>query len=125
MEYPSNVITEMTKESFGELLQTNPGILVIKFGAEWCGPCKKIDPFVCQWYNVFSQDQRIKCALIDIDENFEIYAFLKSKRMVNGVPVMLCYKKGNLTWAPDNIVVGANDDQLKVFFEEIQVHLKP
>ena len=43
--------------------------------------------------------------------------------MVNGIPVMLCYKKGNLTWIPDNTVVGANEKQLDVFFEEVQVHL--
>jgi hypothetical protein len=42
-----------------------------------------------------SSNTKITSAIIDIDDNFEIYAFLKSKKMVNGVPVILCYKKGN------------------------------
>jgi thioredoxin 1 len=114
---PENVITEMTKESFAQLLQTNPGVLIIKFGAEWCGPCKKIDPLVYNLMSQISTNKNITCALIDIDENFEIYAFLKSKKMVNGVPVILCYKKGNITWIPDKAMVGADEPEVKRFFE--------
>jgi len=115
---PENVITEMSKESFSQLLQTNNGALIIKFGAEWCGPCKKIDPLVYDWMNKLSSQPNIQCAIIDIDDNFEIYAFLKSKKMVNGVPVILCYKKGNLTWVPDKAVVGADERQVNIFFQE-------
>jgi thioredoxin 1 len=119
---PENVITEMSKESFSDLLKTNKGVLIIKFGAEWCGPCKKIDPLVYDWMNKLSTQPNIQCAIIDIDENFEIYAFLKSKKMVNGVPVILCYKKGNLTWIPDKAVVGADETQINIFFQEFFVN---
>ena len=115
---PENVITEMSKESFSDLLKTNKGVLIIKFGAEWCGPCKKIDPLVYDWMNKLSTQPNIQCAIIDIDENFEIYAFLKSKKMVNGVPVILCYKKGNLTWIPDKAVVVADENQINIFFQQ-------
>jgi thioredoxin 1 len=115
---PENVITEMSKESFSQLLQTNNGVLIIKFGAEWCGPCKKIDPLVYEWMNKLSIQPNVQCAIIDIDDNFEIYAFLKSKKMVNGVPVILCYKKGNITWIPDKAVVGADERQVNIFFQE-------
>jgi thioredoxin 1 len=115
---PENVITEMSKDSFSQLLQTNNGILIIKFGAEWCGPCKKIDPLVYDWMNKLSAQPNVQCAIIDIDDNFEIYAFLKSKKMVNGVPVILCYKKGNHSWIPDKAVVGADERQVNIFFQE-------
>jgi thioredoxin 1 len=115
---PENVITEMSKDSFSQLLQTNNGLLIIKFGAEWCGPCKKIDPLVYEWMNKLSTQPNVQCAIIDIDDNFEIYAFLKSKKMVNGVPVILCYKKGNLTWIPDKAVVGADENQINIFFQQ-------
>jgi thioredoxin 1 len=111
---PENTITEMTKESFSQLLLENKGALIIKFGAEWCGPCKKIDPLVYDWMG--KMPASIKCAIIDIDEHFEIYAFLKSKKMVNGVPAILCYKKGNLTWIPDHAVIGADVAQVNQFF---------
>jgi len=111
---PENAITEMNKESFAKLLHENTSALVIKFGAEWCGPCKKIDPLVYDWMGKLPT---LKCAIIDIDDNFEIYAFLKSKKMVNGVPAILCYKKGNRTWIPDHTVVGADETQVNLFFE--------
>jgi thioredoxin 1 len=115
---PENAITEMSKDSFSQLLQANKGLLIIKFGAEWCGPCKKIDPLVYDWMNKLSTNANIQCAIIDIDDNFEIYAFLKSKKMVNGVPVILCYKKGNISWIPDKAVVGADERQVNIFFQE-------
>lgn len=115
---PENVITEMNKESFASLLSSNKGLLIIKFGAEWCGPCKKIDPLVYNWMSKMSSHPNITCAIIDIDESFEIYAFLKNKKMVNGVPVILCYKKGNLTWIPDKSVVGADESQVNLFFQQ-------
>ena len=115
---PENVITEMSKESFSQLLEKNPGILIIKFGAEWCGPCKKIDPLVYRWMAKFSTIPKIQCAIIDIDDNFEIYAFLKSKKMINGVPGILCYTKGNLKWFADKAVIGADENQVNLFFQE-------
>ena len=33
--------------------------------------------------------ENVICADIDIDENFDVYTFLKSKRMVNGIPAVL------------------------------------
>jgi hypothetical protein len=63
----------------------------------------------------------IQGAIIDIDDNFEIYAFLKSKRVVNGVPVILCYKKGNLNYVPNDVVVGADVNQINMFFSRCLV----
>lgn len=112
---PDTVMTEMSKDDFANALQANPGALVIKFGAEWCGPCKRIDPMVYEWMSHLPPT--IQGAVIDIDDNFDIYALLKSKRIVNGVPVILCYKKGNITVVPDHIVVGADENQIRQFFD--------
>ena len=113
---PSSVITELSKEQFGQALLNNPGALVIKFGAEWCGPCKRIEPLVHAWMEQFPPT--IQGAIIDIDDNFEVYALLKSKKQINGVPAIMCYKKGNLTVIPDHIVVGADEDQVNGFFNQ-------
>ena len=106
----------MSKEDFQNAHVLNQGALIIKFGAEWCGPCKKIEPLVNYWFSKFPST--IQGAIIDIDENFEIYAFLKSKKQVNGVPVILCYKKGNQTWIPDEVIVGADEASVGRFFEK-------
>jgi hypothetical protein len=59
----------------------------------------------------------IKCAIIDVDENFEIYAFLKSKKMVNGIPAILCYDRGNTNYIPSDTVIGADPVQVDLFFQ--------
>ena len=36
------IITNIpNKEEFFKLLQNNPGLILLKFGATWCGPCQK------------------------------------------------------------------------------------
>ena len=116
LEIPENVITELTKESFSEQLENNRGLFIIKFGAEWCGPCKKVDPLIYQWFTRL-QGPTVQCAIIDIDESFEMYAFLKTKKMVNGIPAVLCYKKGNISFIPDDLVVGSDENQVNLFFQ--------
>jgi thiol-disulfide isomerase/thioredoxin len=38
------IITRINgRKHFQELLESNPGVLIIKFGATWCGPCKVIE----------------------------------------------------------------------------------
>jgi thioredoxin 1 len=111
------ILTEIrSKEHFAELLQTNPGRLIIKFGAEWCGPCKKIEGLVHEWFH--RMPDTVQCVLVDIDQSFEVYAFLKSKKMVAGVPAILCYNKGNLNYIPDNAVLGADVNKVNLFFQQ-------
>jgi thiol-disulfide isomerase/thioredoxin len=101
---------------FQTLLQNNPGVIIIKLGAEWCGPCKKIEHPVTEWMKMMPKDL-IQCIILDIDESFEIYATLKQKKMVNGIPAILAYYKGNVSIIPDDIVVGADLAQIKLFFD--------
>ena len=110
------IITEIkTREEFVGLLARNPGQFIIKFGAEWCGPCKKMSDLFHSW--VEKMPNNVQVAILDVDESFEIYAYLKSKKMVNGVPVILCYQKGNLNFIPDDVVIGADHGQINLFFQ--------
>lgn len=111
----SNIITQMDKTGFQKALNENPGGLIIKFGAEWCGPCKKIDPLVYQYMNQLPDN--IQGVVLDIDVSFELYTFLKTKKQVNGVPVILFFKKGTVSWIPDRVVVGADEQKVRAFFK--------
>jgi thiol-disulfide isomerase/thioredoxin len=31
-----------SRDEFLELLKVNPGLVIVKLGATWCGPCKRI-----------------------------------------------------------------------------------
>ena len=114
---PLPIITKIDNRAhFAELLKSNPGLLIIKFGAEWCGPCKLIENDVKNYFN--NMPDNVQCAIIDVDESFDVYSFLKSKKMVNGIPVVLAYYKGNFNYIPDTSVIGADKKQLLAFFQE-------
>jgi thiol-disulfide isomerase/thioredoxin len=87
----------------------------LKFGAEWCGPCKKIEGLVEQWFSVMPAT--VQCCKIDLDESFELYGFLKSKRRINGIPAILAYRKGNLNYIPNDMMAGADVAQVNAFFQ--------
>jgi thioredoxin-like negative regulator of GroEL len=77
------VISEIpNREAFFHLLKHNPGLIIIKLGAEWCGPCKLIKNVVHGFFA--SSPQEVVCADIDVDQSMDFYSFLKSKKMVNG-----------------------------------------
>jgi len=109
---------------FQLLLQQNPGVIIIKLGAEWCGPCKKIEHPVTEWMKKMPIET-IQCIILDIDESFEIYATLKQKKMVNGIPAILAYYAGNVSIIPDDIVVGADLNQVKLFFDRCYHKAQP
>jgi thioredoxin 1 len=116
------VISEIpNRETFFHLLANNPGLIIIKLGAEWCGPCKTIKPVVHGFFA--TSPPNVVCADIDVDKSFDFYSFLKSKKMVNGIPVMLCYKKGNKTYIPDDSITGSDPAQLDAFFRRCGIHL--
>jgi thioredoxin-like negative regulator of GroEL len=116
------VISEIAnRESFFRLLEHNPGLIVLKLGTQWCPPCRQIEKSVHGFFA--SSPPEVVCADIDVDQSFDFYSFLKSKKMVNGIPVLLCYKKGNNTFIPDDIITGSDSEQLHQFFTRCGKHL--
>jgi len=110
-----------SREHFIHLLEKNPGLVILKLGASWCGPCKRIKPVVDAFFA--SSPDNVICCEIDVDESIDLYTYLKSKKMVNGVPVLLCYKKGNTSFIPDDSITGADPNQLDAFFKRCALHL--
>lgn len=123
MQFSNNVkpkvkdLDGLSVQAFKELLAQNPGHVVLKLGAEWCGPCKKVEPLIDRWFSVLPDS--VNCYKVDIDESFELYATFKTKRQVSGIPAVLCFRKGNLDVIPDFSVVGADVNQLNMMFQQI------
>jgi len=116
MPADNKILTSMTKEEFLQAFANIDGALILKFGAEWCGPCKKIEGLVKGL--MLKTPDNVKCAVIDIDEDFELYGLFKSKRLINGVPAIFAFKNGNITGIPDDVVVGADENQIQLFFQK-------
>ena len=84
-------------------------VLVLKFGADWCGPCQRLKPLVACWLAV--QGAHIRFVEIDVDESLDLYLALKRKRMVSALPTMLAYDgslERPLWYVPDDSVIGAD-----------------
>jgi thioredoxin 1 len=113
-----SVITELTVDTLKQLQATlGKRVLIIKFGADWCGPCKKIAPMTYAFYNNCADN--ILFADINVDHNMNLFATLKRNKMVSGIPVFFAFY-GNATrerwFIPDDSVVGADEQQVAQFF---------
>ena len=103
------------RNHFQELLQTNPGVIIVKFGATWCGPCKQIEDDVTNY--ITKMPNNVQFVSLDVDENIDVYGFMKSKKMVKGIPALLAYYKDNAHYVPDEFVSGTDKASLQYFFE--------
>ena len=91
-------------------------LIIIKFTATWCGPCKVIQPY-CQKF-LANKPNSIQYYEIDIDDSLELYMKLKKMKMVNGIPAIIVFTGGikEHWFVPDMIHVGSNVQQLEQFF---------
>jgi thioredoxin 1 len=64
--------------------------VVVKFGAEWCGPCKQIAPVLEELADTY-QD-RLKYIPVDVEESYDIATEYK----IRNVPTILFIKKGEV-----------------------------
>jgi thiol:disulfide interchange protein len=112
--------TELTRETFKGLLEFNSKQskhTILKLTADWCRPCKSIKALAMeQVANLSAIGRPIECYEINVDDSLDFYAFMKQKRMVNGIPVFLFYKAGNTEFIPDDSVTGANPPDIVAFF---------
>jgi thioredoxin 1 len=107
---------------FQTILKNNPGIVILKMGAEWCGPCKRIHQEVEQGFAAMPAN--VQKIVLDIDESIEVYSYLKKKRRVNGIPAILSWNRGNNTDIPDDGVLGGDGQQVIAFFQRVIVTAK-
>ena len=97
------VKTAFTKADFNKLIVSEK-IVIIEFGAVWCGPCKMLKPVLDKISTDFS-NRGVKIVTIDVDDS----KALSNELMVNEIPLLLFYKDGKLMeqmigFNPENII---------------------
>lgn len=103
-------VAELTQK-----LTTNPGLIIMKFSAEWCGPCRGIKSLVDERKNELNEN--VHFYDIDIDETLDIYGFFKTKKMLRGIPAIMCWVKNNSTFIPDQVVNSGDKKEINAFFD--------
>ena len=118
MEY----ITALTPVELQQLQTklTPEHVLIIKFSATWCAPCKIIKPVCDKW--LISAPPNVIWAEIDIDESIELFGVLKTKKMIKGVPTLLAFygnkNKDRTHWyIPDDSFSGSDLIKLNQFLK--------
>lgn len=104
------------RDEFRNVLAANPGTVVLKIGADWCEPCKRLEPLLQQ----LTARLPPTVQYIQMDLESDLGSFLNSKRQISGVPVLLVYKKGNLTPFADRSMTGPTDAEVSDFFLHLQ-----
>ena len=115
-ELSKQVYIELNNRSeLQELLKYNPGTIVIKLGATWCKPCQRIKSQVNSLF--LRTAENVLCFDLDVDDMFDIYAYLKKNKMVNGIPAILVWKKGNTSIVADYSVTGSDTNKIDQLFQ--------
>lgn len=100
MEWRANKLPErvnkvelegMTKQQYQNLIRSDKLVLV-DFYADWCGPCKKMEPFLNRIAKDMAED--LLLVRIDADANPELCRELE----VDALPYLKLYQAGNLKW---------------------------
>jgi thioredoxin 1 len=123
MESSDNKIISSLSVAELQKLQHNMGdnVLIIKFGAEWCGPCKRIAPTFHAF--IKSNPSNIIFADIDVDESIDLYMALKKNKMISGIPAFFAFNgktKRDKWFIPDDSAVGAEETQIVQFLIRCQ-----
>lgn len=83
-----NMALQVTDASFeSEVLQSDK-LTVVDFWAEWCGPCKMMNPVLDELSKEL--EGRVVIAKLNVDENPEIPTNL----MIRGIPTFVMFKGG-------------------------------
>jgi rhodanese-related sulfurtransferase len=73
-------------------------IVLVDFGAEWCPPCKKMEPVLKE----IQSDKSLHFTLVKVDGGNDIDV-MKANR-VNALPVFIIYKNGKEVWRKQGVV---------------------
>lgn len=92
----SAVTTQLSISDFEKKIQT--GTVLVDVGAEWCPPCKKMEPIIQQLQNELSG----KFQLVKVDGGVDIEVMKHIK--ADALPTFIIYKNGKEVWRDFGIV---------------------
>lgn len=90
-------LPSMTMQEYNRIIQAAPVVLV-DFGAEWCPPCKKMEPVLADLQN----ELKGKFMLVKVDGGKDTDVLQANK--VSSLPVFVVYKNGKETFRGQGVM---------------------
>ncbi len=84
-------------KTFQELIEGDTPVLV-DFFADWCGPCKMMQPILEDTSKQLAG--KVKILKVDVDKN----PLAASRFLVRGVPTLILFSKGEIVWRQSGVV---------------------
>lgn len=81
----------MTQDDFNKLLHTDKKVLV-DFYAEWCAPCKQMEPYLLKMQKEMAD--KVTIIRIDVDKNKTLAAQMK----IDQLPIVVLYENHEEKW---------------------------
>ena len=101
----------ITDANFKEVLANN-AVVVVDFGAAWCGPCKSLSHVIDKIATAY--EGRAAVGKVDIEESPET----TEEFAIRSVPTILFFKNGEMV--PGKKIVGAtNEAKITAIIDEI------
>ena len=84
-------------ESFRDIIKSDTPVLV-DFYADWCGPCKAMNPIIKEVAKAVTGKSRV--IKVDIDKSVQAAQAYD----VQAVPTFIVFKKGNIVWRHSGMI---------------------
>ena len=94
-------------------------MVIIWFSASWCVPCKRIKS-TCEERFKEIENKNIDVYIVDVDEHMELFGWLKTRKMLSGIPSILAYfghEERDVWYIPDDSVSGGEKNAGNDFFD--------
>jgi len=78
----------LTEQNFDEVLVATPGLVMVDFWAEWCGPCRAIAPVLEELAE--ASEGRVTLMKVNVDES----PGLAVRFGIRSIPKIVFFKKG-------------------------------
>ncbi|MDO4190863.1 MAG: thioredoxin [Bacteroidales bacterium] len=82
------MVKNLTENNAPDVLANTPGVILVDFYAEWCGPCRMLAPTIEALAE--ANDGKINVFKVDTDNNIE----LARNYNVQTIPTLIFFKDG-------------------------------
>lgn len=79
---------EITDQNFAQEVEDQEGVVLLDLWAEWCGPCKMLEPIIEEIADEYGD--QIRVGKLDVDQNQGV----AQKLGVRSIPTVLFFKDG-------------------------------